>query len=46
MLPDFAHGTWFTRWYHYTEALAKDEISRWNEDKLPLDVWALDLVSD
>ena len=43
LLPDYAHGSWFTRWYHYTERLAKDEIQRWNEDNLPLDVWALDL---
>ena len=39
MLPDYAFGSWFTRWYHYTERLAKDEIARWDEDKLPLDVW-------
>ena len=43
VLPDYAFGSWFTRWYHYTEQLAKAEIKRWNEDKLPLDVWALDL---
>lgn len=43
ILPDYAHGSWFTRWYHYTEKLAKEEIERWNEDELPLDIWALDL---
>eukprot|EP01051_Picozoa_sp_SAG22_P027039 SAG22_NODE_8854_length_626_cov_0.897533_1_plen_176_part_10 len=43
LLPDFAFGTWFTRWYHYTEELAKAEIARWAQDELPLDIWALDL---
>ena len=43
LLPDFAHGIWFTRWHPYTEILAKNEIARWNKDELPLDIWALDL---
>jgi hypothetical protein len=43
LLPDFAFGTWFTRWWHYTERLAKEEVLRWKHDRLPLDVWGLDL---
>ena len=26
LLPDFAFGTWFTYWFSYTEAQAKDDI--------------------
>jgi len=43
LLPDFAYGTWFTYWHSYTEAEAKDDISHWENLKLPIDVWALDM---
>ena len=43
VLPDFAFGTWFTWWDTYTETQAKSEVTRWKDDKLPLDVWALDM---
>eukprot|EP01052_Picozoa_sp_SAG31_P010297 SAG31_NODE_560_length_14088_cov_10.467010_6_plen_351_part_00 len=43
VLPDFAFGTWFTFWSTYTETRAKSEVTRWKTDKLPLDVWALDM---
>jgi len=43
IIPDFAFGTWFTWWHQYTEAEAKGEVERWNTDKLPIDVWALDM---
>jgi len=43
LLPDFAWGTWFTYWnnYSYTEATA--DVLRWERDRLPLDVWGLDM---
>jgi hypothetical protein len=28
VLPDWAFGTWFTYWYSYTEAEAKDGMNR------------------
>jgi hypothetical protein len=43
VLPDFAFGTWFTWWDTYTETQAKSEVTRWQDDKLPIDVWALDM---
>eukprot|EP01047_Picozoa_sp_COSAG01_P080689 COSAG01_NODE_15786_length_1300_cov_1.204829_1_plen_433_part_11 len=43
VLPDWAFGTWFTFWHTYTEDEAKGEILRWHSDKLPIDVWALDM---
>jgi hypothetical protein len=43
VLPDFAFGTWFTFWSTYTETRAKSEVNRWKDDKLPIDVWALDV---
>mmetsp|Transcript_79764 Transcript_79764/g.247386 ORF Transcript_79764/g.247386 Transcript_79764/m.247386 type:complete len:853 (-) Transcript_79764:84-2642(-) len=43
LLPDYAYGTWFTWWHSYTEAEAKKDIARWESDKLPIDVWALDM---
>lgn len=43
LVPDFAFGTWFTWWHQYTEAEAKGEVLRWSTDKLPLDVWGLDM---
>ncbi|EGD81222.1 hypothetical protein PTSG_11259 [Salpingoeca rosetta] len=43
LLPDFAFGTWFTYWHAYTQSEAEGEVARWIEDKLPLDVWGLDM---
>eukprot|EP01121_Diplochlamys_sp_Union-15-3_P016634 TRINITY_DN56_c0_g1_i1.p1 TRINITY_DN56_c0_g1~~TRINITY_DN56_c0_g1_i1.p1 ORF type:complete len:853 (+),score=155.87 TRINITY_DN56_c0_g1_i1:34-2559(+) len=43
LLPDFAYGTWFTYWYSYTEAEAKDDIAHWKSGNLPLDVYGLDM---
>jgi hypothetical protein len=43
VLPDYAFGTWFTWWHFYDEGLAKSEVSRWDTDKVPLDVWGLDM---
>eukprot|EP00729_Bicosta_minor_P014065 gene14065-5516_t len=43
VLPDFAFGTWFTWWHGYAEGDAKSEVERWETDKLPIDVWALDM---
>jgi hypothetical protein len=43
VLPDYAFGTWFTYWHQYSENEAKDDISRWEAGKLPLDIWALDM---
>jgi len=43
VLPDFAFGTWFTWWHSYTEGEAKSEVERWKSDRLPIDVWALDM---
>ena len=43
MLPDYAYGTWFTYWHQYSEDEAKGEVQRWNDDKLPIDIWALDM---
>ena len=43
LLPDYAYGTWFTYWHQYSEDEAKGEVQRWNDDKLPIDIWALDM---
>lgn len=43
LLPDFAFGTWFTWWHAFTEADCKSNVTRWIDDKLPIDVWALDM---
>eukprot|EP00928_Gymnodinium_smaydae_P043647 TRINITY_DN29202_c0_g1_i1.p1 TRINITY_DN29202_c0_g1~~TRINITY_DN29202_c0_g1_i1.p1 ORF type:complete len:834 (+),score=80.47 TRINITY_DN29202_c0_g1_i1:47-2548(+) len=43
LLPDYAYGTWFTYWHAYTEAEAKDDIKHWEDLKLPLDIWGLDM---
>ena len=43
LIPDFAFGTWFTWWTTYTETEAKADIARWNEGRLPIDVWGLDM---
>jgi hypothetical protein len=43
VLPDWAFGTWFTVWMGYWEAWAKSEVKRWANDKVPLDIWGLDV---
>ncbi|CAK0904511.1 unnamed protein product [Prorocentrum cordatum] len=43
LIPDWAFGTWFTWWHFYTEDVAKSEVQRWIDDKVPLDVWGLDM---
>lgn len=43
VLPDYAFGTWFTWWHSYSEEQAKSEVERWEADKLPIDIWALDM---
>ena len=43
LLPDYAYGTWFTWWHQYSEAEAKQDVTRWENDKLPIDIWALDM---
>jgi hypothetical protein len=43
LLPDYAYGTWFTYWHSYKESEAKDDIKHWEDLKLPIDVWALDM---
>ena len=43
LLPDFAFGTWFTFWHQYSFEDATSNVSRWNADRLPLDVWGLDM---
>ena len=43
VLPDWAFGVWYTRWYPYNESFAKSEISNWTTHNLPLDVWGLDM---
>eukprot|EP00929_Paragymnodinium_shiwhaense_P061784 TRINITY_DN30879_c0_g1_i1.p1 TRINITY_DN30879_c0_g1~~TRINITY_DN30879_c0_g1_i1.p1 ORF type:complete len:772 (-),score=157.04 TRINITY_DN30879_c0_g1_i1:278-2593(-) len=43
LLPDYAYGTWFTRWYNYTQKEAEEEVEEWDKLKLPLDVWGLDM---
>jgi hypothetical protein len=43
LLPDFAFGTWFTWWHNYTQAEAEREVVRWATDRIPLDIWGLDM---
>ena len=43
LLPDYAYGTWYTRWHQYNETAVKAEINCWNAGKFPLDVWGLDM---
>lgn len=43
ILPDYAYGTWFTWWNQYTEETAKADIQKWEQLKLPLDIWGLDI---
>eukprot|EP01043_Picozoa_sp_COSAG02_P030611 COSAG02_NODE_1962_length_10253_cov_6.942294_11_plen_440_part_00 len=43
LLPDYAFGTWFTWWHPFTMDDAQDNVTRWETDLLPLDIWALDM---
>ena len=43
LLPDYAYGTWFTRWHQYTEAEVKAEVGRWDAGGFPLDIFGLDM---
>jgi len=43
LLPDFAYGTWFTWWHPYTEVEAKADVNRWDAERIPLDVFGLDV---
>jgi hypothetical protein len=43
LLPSWAFGTWFTYWHQYTEEEATSDVERWDTDKLPLDVYGLDM---
>ena len=43
LLPDWAYGTWSTRWFQFTEEQVKYEIGRWESGRFPLDVWGLDM---
>jgi len=43
LLPDYAYGTWFTRWHNYTQQEAEAEVMQWASLKLPLDVFGLDM---
>lgn len=43
LIPDYAYGTWFTRWHNYTQAEAQKEVQQWDDLKLPIDVWGLDM---
>lgn len=43
LLPDFAWGTWFDLWHNYSYAEATAEVLRWERDKLPLDVYGLNM---
>ena len=43
VLPDWAYGTWFTYWHSYTEKEAMDDVIHWDTNKLPIDVYGLDM---
>ncbi|HBE02282.1 MAG: hypothetical protein A2096_06805 [Spirochaetes bacterium GWF1_41_5] len=43
MLPGYALGCWFSRFYDYTEKDYKEIIDRHREEKLPLDIIMLDM---
>jgi hypothetical protein len=43
LLPDYAFGTWFTWWHPFSMGDAQSNVSRWETDRLPLDIWALDM---
>ena len=43
VLPDYAFGTWFTWWHPFTMEGGKANVTAWQDNKLPIDVWALDM---
>lgn len=43
VLPDYAFGSWFTWWHPFTMEGGKSNVTAWQDNKLPLDVWALDM---
>lgn len=43
VLPDFAFGTWFTWWEQFTMEDGKSNVTEWQNQQLPIDVWALDM---
>ena len=43
LLPDYAFGTWFTWFESFTLEQAKSNVTRWEDGRLPLDIWALDM---
>lgn len=43
LLPRYAFGVWFSRWYDYTAASAAQIVRRYEELSLPLDVFVFDM---
>eukprot|EP01047_Picozoa_sp_COSAG01_P024184 COSAG01_NODE_1487_length_10136_cov_8.813390_3_plen_99_part_00 len=41
LLPDYAFGTWFTWWHPFDIDDAQSNVSQWEADQLPLDIWGL-----
>jgi alpha-glucosidase len=46
LLPRYAFGVWFSRWYDYTPASAAAVVDRYEQHSIPLDVFVLDMVSE
>ena len=40
---DYAFGTWFTWWHPFSMEDGKSNVTAWSTNKLPIDVWALDM---
>jgi hypothetical protein len=45
LLPRYAFGVWFSRWYDYTPASAAAVVDKYEQHSIPLDVFVLDMVS-
>lgn len=43
LLPRYALGVWFSRWYDYTAESAAEVVRQFEELSLPLDVFVLDM---
>ncbi len=43
MLPDYAFGNWWIRWWSYTQKELKDLVETFDYFKIPLDVLILDM---
>lgn len=43
LLPRYAFGVWFSRWYDYNPASAKTVVDTFEQHSLPLDVFVLDM---